>query len=151
MNSNQPCSQEDLFKTAPATGMPRVVLQLRGITVQYTKDGKSHTLRGVPSFKTQKTAFGWFDKASGKIMARPLTLPEHKKWMELAIHSIESQLRSIFQITDAKIRTVASPQSWIASLVPLDDSWTWCPEISVKSELCEPGKEGATILIERIQ
>jgi hypothetical protein len=147
-NSSQ---QGSLFnQTAPMPSQP-IVLTIKGIEVPYTRDGKSHVLRGVPSFKTGKTAFAWRDKATGKIMARPLTLPEHRKWMELAILSLESQLCSALQITAAKIQTVASPRSWIASRVPLDDSWTWCPEITVRCELCAPGEEGATITVERIR
>jgi hypothetical protein len=140
-----------MFPTAPEAGYTPLVLEINGITVPYKKEGKDKLLRGVPSFKTGKTAFAWKDKVSGKIMARPVTLPEHKKWMELATRAIECQLRSAFQITDAKIRTVAQPRSWIASLMPLDDSWTWIQELIVNSRLCLPGEEeGATIEITRL-
>lgn len=142
--------QEDLF--AKPKKWPEITLYLQGIEVTFTRDGKSHILRGIPSFKTGKTAIGWRDKATGKIQARPLTLPEHKKWMSLAIHSIESQLRSCLKITEEKIQTGASPRSWIASQVPLDDSWTWFPEQEVKSRLCQNGeKPGAVITIQRIR
>lgn len=152
MNSTQECSGADMFPTEKEGGRTPLTIELRGITVEYTDrvTKQPRILKGVPSFKTGKTAFAWRDKVSGKIMARPLTLPEHKKWMEKATLAIECQLRSFFQITDAKIRMVASPRSWIASLVPLDDCWTWCPETNVKCELCEPGQEGARIVIERI-
>lgn len=129
----------------------KVVIHLTGIEVPYKRDGKTCVLRGIPSFKTGKTAFGWWDKFTRKIMARPLTLPEHRKWMDLATLSIESQLRSAFQITEEKTRTVASLRSWIASRLPLDDSWAWCPSIVVQCELCQPGEEGATVVIERIR
>ena len=147
MNSQQ----KDLFAST-ASGTPPIRLELSGIEVEYNDKGEPKVLRGIPSFKTGKTAFAWRDKVTGKMMARPLTLPQHKKWMEKAILSIESQLRSVLGITDAKIQTVASPRSWIASRLPLDDSWTWCREISVTSRLCRDGEaEGATITIERIQ
>jgi hypothetical protein len=133
------------------SGIPPVTLVLKGIEVTYKDSEKvQRVLTGIPSFKTGKTAVGWWDKLKQKVQARPLTLPHHAKWMELATLSLESQLRCAFQITDERIQTVASPRSWIASRMPLDDSWAWCPEIHVKSELCEPGQEGATILIERI-
>lgn len=148
MNSEQ----KDLFKTQQlVTGSRPVTIELRGLEVQWREQGKLRTLKGIPSFKTGKTAFGWIDRQTNKVQARPLTLPQHKKWMELATLSIESQLRSALGITEEKIRTVASAQSWIASQMPLDDSWTWVPEILVKCRLCEPGEaEGATILIERL-
>jgi len=149
MSSPSACSERDLFSETER-GIP-VVLELKNISVNYKdSEGKQRVLRGIPSFKTGKTAIGWLDKLTNKIQARPMTLPQHQKWMELAILSIESQLRSALAITDARIRTVASPRSWIASRLPLDDSWAWCPEISVKSELCAPGQEGATIVIERL-
>lgn len=148
---NNSLQQGSLFNPTAPTPREPIVLTIKGIEVPYQRDGKSYVLRGIPSFKTGKTAFAWRDKATGKIMARPLTLPEHRKWMELAILSIASQLRSALAITDAKMQTVASPRSWIASRVPLDDAWTWCPETIVRCELCERGEEGATITVERIR
>ncbi len=140
----------DLFSLTESGSRP-ITLELSGIEVNWQEKGVLKTLRGIPSFKTGKTAFGWIDKLTRKVMARPLTLPHHKKWMELAILSIESQLRCALEITDARIQTVASPRSWIASKVPLDDSWTWCREILVTSRLCADGEpEGATITIQRI-
>lgn len=141
-----------MFASQMAATHAPIVIEVRGIEVVYVKEGKKHLLKGVPSFKTGKGAFAWKDKQSGKLMARPVTKPEHKKWMELAIRRIESTLRSTFQITDEKIRTVASPRLWIASLVPLDDSWRWCPEetIRVSPNLCAPEEEGATITITRL-
>ena len=141
--------QQDLFQEPK---LPPITIVIQGIEVPYKRDGKMHVLRGVPSFKTGKTAIGWLDKLTNRIQARPLTLPEHKKWMELATRSIECQLRSCLQITGQKIQTVASARSWIASRIPLDDSWTWCTQITVNSRLCQPGeKPGAIMVIERIQ
>lgn len=155
-NSKTGCSEADLFADQTAPTYTPIVIDVSGIEVPFKVKGKkgieTHWLRGVPSFKTGKTAFGWLDRATNKIMARPLTLPQHAKWMALATLSIESQLRSALGITDAKIRTVASPRSWIASLLPLDDSWAWVPELPVISRLCRPGeKEGAEIRIERLR
>lgn len=141
---------KDLFASTES-GTPPIVLELSGIEVEWHEKGELRVLRGIPSFKTGKTAFGWLDRATGKIQARPLTLPQHKKWMDKAILAIESQLRSVLGITDARIQTVASPRSWIASQVPLDDSWTWCRQIVVESRRCVGDEqEGATIVIQRI-
>lgn len=150
MNSKQ----EDLFKTpSPAIGSLLVTIELRG-------------LGAVPSFKTGKLAFGWMDtktavvatfngelwvrKRGMRIMARPLTKPEHQAWMKVASSRIESQLRSALATTGVAIQTAASPRSLIATLLPLDDCWTSFRELRIKSELCAPGEEGATITIERL-
>jgi hypothetical protein len=103
----------------------------------------------IPSFKTQKTAYGWLDKATGKIFARPATLPEHREWMEKAVRNFVSQLLSGSATGESTIQTGATPQSLIA-LLPRDDCWAAIPETLLKSELCEPGQEGATIVIERL-
>lgn len=149
---NQHSEQRDLFKTPQQeNGFPPITIELRGLELTYEKDGQKHILRGIPSFKTGKMAIGWRDKMTGRIMARPLTLPEHKRMMELITLSIESQLRSALNLTTERIQMVACPRSLIASLMPLDDAWTWLREISVRSDLCGPGEEGATITIQRIK
>lgn len=130
-----PLETGDLFKEKTECGPSRVVLEVKGI---------------IPSFKTQKTAYGWRDKETGKIFARPATLPEHKEWMKKTVLNFASQLRSAFQITESTTRMDATLRSLIASL-PADDCWTALPETVLKSELCHPGEEGATILIERIK
>jgi hypothetical protein len=133
--------------------MPPIILELKGIGP-------------IPSFKTGKRAFAWIDSKSAtvmaykgeiwyrkrglKAMARPITLPEHMEWMKKAISLIESQLRSVFQTIGVEIRMAACPRSRIATLLPCDDCWTSFRELVVKSELCAPGQEGATITIERL-
>lgn len=112
----------------------KIILEVKGI---------------VPSFKTQKTAYGWKDKATGKIFARPATLPEHKEWMKKTVQSFVSQFCSAFQISEYGTQTDAIRRSLIA-LLPYDDTWTVVPETVLKSELCQPGQEGATLIIERI-
>ena len=146
------CSEKDLF-SGQTDGHVPFEFKIEGIVVKFKVKGdrELHTLSGIPVFKTGKKAIAWKDKVTGKLMARPITLPQHQKWMELATRHIELELRSAFGITDEKIQTVASPQSWIATKMPLDDSWTWCPEIIVKSRLCLPGEqEGATVEITRL-
>lgn len=136
MNSEPSPERSDLFQTqTEATPNSRVVLQVKGIT---------------PSFKTQKTAYGWRDKATGKIFARPATLPEHKEWMRQTVLDFVSALRSDFQIDVSTTSMDARLRSLIASL-PHDDTWTAIPELILKGQLCEPGEEvGATIVIERL-
>lgn len=144
--------QKELFSST-VSPMPRITLELSG-------------LGPVPSFKTGKKAIGWLDpksvvtmvhggeiwikKRGLRIMVRPMTLPEHQEWMEKAISLIESRLRSAFQTIGVVIPMAASARSLIASLVPLDDCWTSYREVVIKSELCAPGQEGATITIERL-
>jgi hypothetical protein len=165
MNSNE----GDLFseQTGSTTKFEPITLELKGIVVNFTRDHKQYCLTGIPTFKNSKRMMSWLDKARKKltffqgswwvrkdtikIQSALITLPQHQEWMDQAIRNLESQLRSALQLTDKKIQTVASPRSWIASRVPLDDAWTWCPEIILKSEKCEAGNEGATILIERIK
>lgn len=169
MTSKESTGQKDLFSVPMAKNSfgPPIVLELKGIVIPFQKDHTTHYLRGIPTFKNSKRVMAWLDKAKKlvtfmngfywvrqdtiRIQNTLMTLPQHQKWMDQAILSIESRLRSVLQITDKKIQTVASARSWIASKVPLDDSWTWCPEIVLKSEKCEEGEEGATIVITRLR
>lgn len=127
--------QKGLFENQTVAGPGRIVLTVSGV---------------IPSFKTQKTAYGWRDKASGKIFARPATLPEHKEWMRKTVLDFAAQLLSASQISESTTSMDAARRSLIASLPP-DDTWTVIPEISLKGRLCGPGEQpGATITIERI-
>jgi len=134
--SNPNCKPKTQLELLPSPPSPKIVLEIKGL-------GK------VPSFKNAKRAFAWMDKKTGKIMARPITLPEHREWMQKAARLFESQLRSAFQIATGATPMDASLRSLIASLPP-DDCWTAIPEHFVKCELCESGNEGATIVIERL-
>jgi hypothetical protein len=127
--------QKDLLSAVMEAGPIRHVLHVKGIT---------------PSFKTQKTAYGWIDKKSGKIFARPATLPEHKEWMRKTVLDFASQLLTASQIDESTTSMDARRRSLIASL-PHDDTWTAIPEQISRGRLCEPGEEpGAEILIELI-
>jgi hypothetical protein len=143
MHSNE----KDLFseQTGSTAKFEPITLELKGIVVNFTRDHKAR--KKLTFFQGS----WWVRKDTIKIQSALITLPQHQEWMDQAIRNLESQLRSALQLTDKKIQTVASPRSWIASRVPLDDAWTWCPEIILKSEKCEAGNEGATILIERIK
>jgi hypothetical protein len=96
----------------------------------------------VPSFKNQKSIYR--KKDGTRFIA---TKADRKAWMESAIQSIQSQLLSEFQTTTGETLTAHSLRSWIASCVPLDDSWQWVPEIHVKVERVKKGDEGAEITI----
>lgn len=148
------CSQEDLF---PSTKKPesrfKVTLQVKG-------------MGAIRSFKNAKRSFAWIDtkfrppesmvhngavwlkKSTIRLMARPMTEKEVKAWMEKVTDLFESQLRSALATSGFTIQTAACPRSLIATLLPLNDCWTSFREVTVKSELCAPGDEGAEIVIE---
>jgi hypothetical protein len=129
--------QKDLFLTPlPASCSRPVTIELRGIV--------------VPSFKNNKILIA--KSPSGKPLERPLliTKPENQKTMDKITDSIALQLLSAFRTDDGVTLTGRSLRCAIASCVPEDDCWTKVPEITIKGELCEPGNEGATIIIERL-
>lgn len=105
---------------------------------------KVRGLAEVPSFKNSKQIVRLGKKAA------LITKPERQKWMEQAIQSFESQLRSAFQMKGIEITTGPSALSSIASLLPLDDSRKWIPQHSVNTLLVSKEEAGADILIERI-
>lgn len=100
----------------------------------------------VPTFKNNKRVA--INQHNGKSFI--MTDQKTKDWMKECIRSFELQLFCATRIGGGATLTAPLPHSSIASLLPLDDSWTWCPEINIRAELCEKGCEGATITIERI-
>ena len=94
----------------------------------------------IPAFKNRKVVCG----------KRLVTHPKQKRMMLQIEESFACQLLSASQTAAAATSTGRSPLSWILSSVPADDCWTQVPEISVRAELCAPGDEGATVLIERL-
>lgn len=66
----------------------------------------------VPSFKNNKML------ARGRLITNPV----NQKWMDRCVRSFESQLVSLYQTREDGMRTGRSLQSWIASVLPLDDS-----------------------------
>lgn len=131
MNSHS-CETATSSNPMAATPSRPVVLELKG-------------LGPVPSLKNHKRSI---IQQNGK--PRPITDPGVKNWMECAIEAFESQLLCASQKNGGGMLTVASRRCLIASCVPADDCWTQVPEISVKCELCDPGQEGATIIIEKL-
>lgn len=135
MNSPLPNDQKALFSDQMVAGPSRHVLRVKGIT---------------PSFKTQKTAYGWRDKVTGKIFARPATPPEIKEWMRRTVLDFVSQLLTASGTSESTTSMDAQRRSLIASL-PHDDTWTVIPEQHGYGRLCLPGEEvGAEIVIERL-
>ena len=112
-------------------GAGPLVLEIRG-------------LGPVPSLKNSKRMV---IQRGGK--AKPITSPKVKKWMNQTVASIASQLFSAIPTGAGGTQTAHFLLSWTA-LLPRDDCWTVIPELVVKSQLCEPGQEGATITIERL-
>jgi len=101
----------------------------------------------VPSFKNKKRAI--LDRNTG--LMRTLTEPKAKQWMEKCIQSFASQLISGEAINGVVMQTGHYQPSWTASLLPKDDSVNWVPELHIYVTECQPGEEGAEIIIERIQ
>lgn len=106
-------------------------------SVTLTIEGLGH----VPSFKNSKLL----------TRGRTITKPEYQAWMERAVRSIVSALRSEFQTRGIEITMGPSALSSIACLLPLDDSRQWIPEHSVTTQCVSPGQEGAVVKIERIR
>ena len=129
---NSPSVTPVTSKPQTALGRTRVVLQIKG-------------LGPVPSLKNHKRSVM---QKNGK--AKPITDPAVKDWMRKAIMSFVSQLLWASVTAEGETRTGASLRSWIASSVPVDDCWTCMPQMIIECELCEPGQEGATITIDRI-
>lgn len=100
----------------------------------------------VPTFKNNKRIA--LNRKTGQQFL--MTDEKTKQWMTQCIRSFELQLFCATRIGDAEMPMVQHQPSSIASSLPLDDSWVWCPEINIRAELCEKGNEGATVTIERI-
>lgn len=146
--------QPDLFKTQkPENSSLPITIELSG-------------LGPIPGFKNAKVMRTWMDKATKRkmflngeywIAERSIKIrsilylqPAMQAWMDRATNLIESQLRSALATSGAAIQTAALARSLIATLLPLDDCWTSFAEVTVKSQLCPKGQEGATITIEAL-
>jgi len=104
----------------------------------------------IPSFKNNKMVIA--KSPQGKPLERPLliTKPEYQKAMEEIVRSFVFQLQSVLPTGAERIWTANSLRSAIASWLPADDCWTALPEIAIKGVRCDPGGEGATVIIEKI-
>ena len=92
-----------------------------------------------PAFKNKKIIVG----------KRLITAPKARQWMESAVSSMHSQLKSLCQTKEDATSTVPWQQSAIA-LLPSDDNWKAIPEISVRVRMVEKGDEGAIIRLTKI-
>lgn len=94
----------------------------------------------VPSFKNKKRICG----------RNLITRPDVKKWMESAIQSLRSQLRSAFQTTGGVI-SMAHSQPCLTVLClhskEFDDCRQWIADERVYASECDAGQEGCTITI----
>ena len=82
--------------------------------------------------------------------ARVLMDEKIKKRLEAITRDFVFQLLSESQTTAPTMQTGCSRLSWIASLMPGDDSWKWVPDLTVHCEKVAKGQEGCEITIERI-
>lgn len=107
-------------------------------TIKLDVRGMGH----CPSFKNSKLIL----KPKGK-RTRPLliTKPDFQKWMDRCVDDFEYQLRSEYLTTEAGTPMARSLHSWIACVMPLDDSINHISEISLKVIKVNPGHEGADI------
>lgn len=144
--------QKDLFGI-PEPEEKSITLTLRGIVVPPGRDAKEQNPEvpncHIPSMKNTKMVI---TKAHGRLLKRPMiiTKPEYQNWKAKAVQSIESQLLSMCLTGSGETLPERSKLFAMLSLLPGDDSVTDLPEGSWKVEQCEPGKEGAVILIERL-
>ncbi len=93
----------------------------------------------VPAFKNKKIICG----------KRLITAPKARKWMEQAVSSLHSQLKSLFQTGGGATSTAHWQQSAMSSL-PSDDNWKAIPQICVSVRQVEKGDEGAIIRLQKI-
>jgi hypothetical protein len=111
-----------------------------------TCEGSSPTLTlevpgKIPSFKNCKRICG----------DRLVTSKHTKARMREIESSILYALLCAFQADTGKTLTGVSLRSWIVSSTPGDDCWTNMPRLTIEGELCEKGKEGATIMIDKMK
>lgn len=111
-------------------------------TIKLNVQGVGH----VPSFKNSKMLVMPKGKRSRPLL---ITKPDFQAWMTACVDAFESQLRSEYQTTEAEMVMVRSLPSWIACVMPLDDSVNHISEITLRVIKVNPGHEGATIEVSR--
>lgn len=147
-------TQTDMFSQKPVLRPRAITLEIQGKIPSY----KNNKMLLKPSAKAllQALSSGNIPAITAQLKAflkKPIlmiTKPEYQRRMETMIASIESQLLSASQTACAQTCQENLIPSWIALCVPVDDCWTKLPEIHIRAELCEPGNEGATVVIERL-
>lgn len=130
----------------PARVFAPIHLKVRGVD-NITSFKNSKDIVQLPIKGAQKC------QTCGKRPGRPMliTKKERKQQMELITASLESQLFSALATSGLAITMAPIPLCKIASLLPLDDSRQWIPELCVSTLLVAKGEEGADIMIERIK
>jgi hypothetical protein len=88
----------------------------------------------------------------GRPLRKPLliTKPEYQAALEKITEYLRSQCLCACQTECGGTLTASSLLCWTLSHLPADDCWTHVPIMEIRGELCRPGEEGATILIERL-
>lgn len=119
--------------------MPKITLVIKG-------------LGHCPSFKNSKMICGLKQIKPNLWSGKPflITQPKKKAWMDAAILSIASQLRSLCPTTAGATSTECL-QRFLTACVPQDDCWQMIPQLSVMGEKTAKGNEGCVIEIERIE
>ena len=108
-------------------------------TIKLVVKGQGH----VPSFKNKKRAI--LDSRSGKM--RTLTEPQVKNWMNQCQQRFESQLRYSYRTAESETLMGRSLQSWIACVMPRNDSVKYIIEETIRVVKVPKGQEGALIEI----
>lgn len=159
MNSTPQCSQKVLFALPTEVIQSPLVLELRGISVPPNKSRKDQVRKTdriippnchIPSFKNSKVVIS--KGPHGRPLERPflITKPELAKWMEKAVRHLESTLLYMCQTESDVIPPERSTLSAMLSRLPEDDSVNDLTQGSWSVEMCEPGREGATITLTRL-
>ncbi len=144
--------QTEMFK------LPPLVLTIRGIPVPPSKGRKERkTTRKItllpnchiPSKKNSKMVLS---EVKGRKLKYPMLImkPEIQKWIAMAEAHLESQLLSTCLTEGDAIQSALSKLSVILSQLPEDDSVNDMPVGTWQVRLCEPGNEGAVVVIERL-
>ncbi len=105
-------------------------------TIKLDVRGMGH----IPSFKNAKRIVT--PKGKSPML---ITRPDLQQWMARCVGDFEYQLRCEYQTTEAGTPMARSLHSWIACVMPLDDSINHISEISLKVIKVNPGHEGADI------
>ena len=139
MDSKQTSPPAAGSRTPPGTGTPptgsaaslRLVLTIQG--------------KQIPSKKNRH----YCSVPKPGRRARVLMDEKIKKRLEAITRDFVFQLLSESQTSGTMMQTGCSPLSWIASLLPEDDSWKWVPDLTVHCEKVKKGQEGCEITIEQ--
>ena len=105
----------------------------------------------IPSFKNHHRIAGLKKQSDGQWLGRPKTIvrSDIKERKQSIINAIASQLRSIAPIVEG----LTIQECWkrfVTRSLPRDDCWEDLEIGKVTTEICVPGQEGCTIIIEKL-